>query len=281
MKVGDWELHSFVAGRFRLDGGAMFGVVPKAMWNNVAPADEHNRIAMVMRPLLIRGGGKTIIVDVGCGSGYGEKLSRIYAFESNVPMADSLAAFDLAPEDVTDVIITHLHFDHGGGVAYPDGDTWKLTFPNARHHLQQDQWDHARNPTPRDKASYFPQRIDIMEREGVLELHKGEWSLARGLDLLVYHGHTPGQQLPKISGGDVTLFYCGDLVPFASHFPTPYVMAYDLQPVVTMVEKSLMLRTAAEENWILFFEHDPVVEACRITQDDGRFSVAENVSIGP
>lgn len=279
MKIGDWELNSFVAGRFRLDGGAMFGVVPKAIWNKVAPADDYNRIAMVMRLLLVRGGGKTIVVDAGSGAGYGDRLSQRFGFESYSEMTDSLAAFDLTPNDVTDVIITHLHFDHGGGVAYPDGDEWKLTFPNARHHLQQAQWDHAHNPTPRDKASYFPERIDIMEREGVLELHDGEWSMAPGIDLLVYHGHTPGQQLPKIHGDGATLFYCGDLVPFASHFPTPYVMAYDLQPVVTMVEKSLLLRKAAEQNWILFFEHDPEVEACRIMQADGRFSLSETLSL--
>jgi glyoxylase-like metal-dependent hydrolase (beta-lactamase superfamily II) len=280
MKIGDWQLSSFISGRFRLDGGAMFGVVPKAIWNRVSPADEDNRIAMVMRLLVIRGHGKTIIVDVGCGMGYGDKLSRIYAFESNFPMAESLSALNLAPEDVTDVVATHLHFDHGGGVAYPDGDTWRLTFPNARHHVQKTQWDHARNPTPRDKASYFPERIDIMQEQGVLELHEGEWSLGPGLDLLVYHGHTPGQQLPKISGNGSTLFYCGDLVPLSSHFPTPYVMSYDLQPVVTMVEKALMLRTAAEEDWILFFEHDPQVEACRVSESKGRFSMGETVKLG-
>jgi glyoxylase-like metal-dependent hydrolase (beta-lactamase superfamily II) len=277
MKIGEWDLQSVVAGKFRLDGGAMFGVVPKAMWNKVAPADEHNRIAMVMRLLVIRGHGKTAIVDVGCGQGYGDKLSRIYAFEHNDPMEESLASLGLAIDDVTDVILTHLHFDHGGGVAYPDGDTWRLTFPNARHHLQKAQWDHARRPTPRDRASYFPERIDIMEREGVLDLYDGDWTLAPGIDVIAYHGHTPGQQLPRISAGGQTVFHCGDLVPLAPHIPIPYVMSYDLQPVVTMAEKTLMLKAAADEGWMLFFEHDPAVEACTVSEANGRFSVAQTL----
>jgi glyoxylase-like metal-dependent hydrolase (beta-lactamase superfamily II) len=279
MKIGEWDLTSVVAGKFRLDGGAMFGVVPKTMWEKVAPADEHNRIAMVMRLLVMRGLGKTVIVDVGCGQGYGDKLSRIYAFEHNNPMKESLASLDLTIDDVTDVILTHLHFDHGGGAAYPDGDTWRLTFPNACHHLQKAQWDHARKPTTRDKASYFPERVDIMEREGVLELHDGDWSFAPGIDLLAYHGHTPGQQLPKVSAEGQTVFHCGDLIPMSAHIPIPYVMSYDLQPVVTMVEKSLMLRTAADEGWTLFFEHDPGVEACTLSEANGRFGVAQTLQL--
>jgi len=279
MRIGEWEIRCFVAGAFRLDGGAMFGVVPKSIWSRVAPPDEHNRIAMVMRPMVIQGRGKTIIVDTGCGVGYDDKLTRIYAFESNVPMTESLRSLELSPEDVTDVIATHLHFDHGGGVAYPDGDGWRLTFPGAKHHVQRQQWQHALNPNPRDRASFFPERIEIMEKEGVLELHDGEWSLEPGLDLLTFHGHTPGQQLPKITGEGKTLFYCGDLIPTAAHFPTPYIMAYDLQPVISMVEKSRALKEAAEESWVLLFEHDPKMEACRVVESNGRFAPTEPIQV--
>jgi glyoxylase-like metal-dependent hydrolase (beta-lactamase superfamily II) len=279
MKIGDWQLDSFVSGAFRLDGGAMFGVVPKSMWSKVAPADDENRISMVMRPLLIRGGRTVAIVDVGCGTGYGDKLTRIYAFEKNVPMADSLAEFDLTPQDVTDVFLTHLHFDHGGGVAYPDGDSWRLTFPNAKHHIQRAQYEHALKPNPRDRASFFRERIEIMDKEGVLELHDGEWTFAQGIDFFVCDGHTPGQQLPRLSDGDTTLFYCGDLVPTAAHLPTPYIMAYDLQPVVAMEEKTRMLDQAVAEGWILFFEHDPGIVGMRVAEKDGRYRPGDPVSV--
>lgn len=279
MKIGEWKVASFVAGAFRLDGGAMFGVVPKTMWSKVAPPDEFNRISMVMRPMVLQGHGKTVVVDVGCGQGYGDKLNKIYAFESNVPMRESLESVPLTVDAVTDVLLTHLHFDHGGGVALPDGDAWRLTFPNATHHVQRQQWEHALDPNPRDRASFFRERIEILERENALEIHDGQWSLAPGVDVLPFHGHTPGQQLPRISGGGKTLFYCGDLIPTSAHLPTPYVMAYDLQPEISMVEKSLILKLAVEEGWVLFFEHDPDVEACLVIDDGGRFRIGDRVEI--
>jgi glyoxylase-like metal-dependent hydrolase (beta-lactamase superfamily II) len=279
IKIGDWQIDAFVAGSFRLDGGAMFGVVPKTMWSKVAPADTDNRIAMVMRPLLLRNRDRVVLVDAGCGVGYDEKLTKIYGFESNVPMEECLEPFSLAPDDVTDVIITHFHFDHGGGVAYPQGERWLLTFPNATHYVQERQWRHALNPNPRDRASFFRERIEILEREKTISRRDGEWSFAPGIDLLVFDGHTPGQQLPKITGGGETLFYCGDLIPTAAHLPTPFVMSYDLQPVLSMTEKASLLETAARESWALVFEHDPAVVACRVNAVDGRFSRGESVVI--
>jgi len=272
MKIGEWEVRSCVAGKFRLDGGAMFGVVPKNMWSQVVDVDDENRIFMVMRLLVLQGHGKTIVVDAGCGTGYDDKLAKIYAFEFNNPMRESLATLDLTPEDVTDVLLTHLHFDHGGGVACPDGDTWKLTFPNATHHLQRAQWEHALAPNQRDRASYFRERIEILEREKRLELYDGGGPFAEGIELLTFDGHTPGQQLPKISDGTTTLFHCGDLVPLVAHLPTPYIMSYDLQPVLSMEEKVRTLTRAADEEWLLFFEHDPDTEACRVKLDGRRFT---------
>jgi glyoxylase-like metal-dependent hydrolase (beta-lactamase superfamily II) len=277
MKIGDWEISSLVSCEFKLDGGAMFGVVPKTLWSRVAPADAENRIEMVMRSMVIRGAGKTILVDAGSGGGYGDKWTKIYAFENNTPMQEGLKSLNLTPQDITDVIITHLHFDHGGGAAYPDGDEWRLTFPQATHHVQRLQWEHALDPNPRDRASYFRERIEILEP--ALEIHDGEWTLAPGIDVLAFHGHTPGQHLPKVAGDDKTVFYCGDLVPMAAHLPTPYVMAYDLQPELSMVEKSLILKVAVAESWVLFFEHDPHIEACRVVESDGRFSIGDRVDV--
>ena len=279
MQIGDWQIDYIVSGRFRLDGGAMFGVVPKQMWQKVCPADDENRIQMAMRPLVIRGHGKTILVDTGAGFGYGERLTKIYAFDSNVPMDEGLKPLGLAPDDITDVLVTHLHFDHAGGAATPDGDGWRLTFPNATHHIQRAHWEHALNPNPRDRASFFKERIEIIEREGALALYKGEWSFGPGLDLYTFHGHTPAQQLPKLTGDGKTLFYCGDLLPTTYHLPTPYVMAYDLQPVVSMEEKVRILEQAAREDWILFFEHDADVAACRVEEERGRFRTGERVEL--
>jgi glyoxylase-like metal-dependent hydrolase (beta-lactamase superfamily II) len=279
MKIGDWEARSCLAGKFRLDGGAMFGVVPKTLWSKVMPSDEMNRIPMVMRPLLIRGKGRTILVDVGAGLGYGDKYNKIYAFEDGDDLAGCLCKFDVDFEDVTDVVLTHLHFDHAAAIAYPDGDEWRLLFPNAVHHVQRAQYEHGLQPNARDRASYYRHRIDIMERENVLSLHDGEWSLDAGIDFIICHGHTPGQQLARVSAGGKTLLYCGDLIPTAAHFPTPYIMAYDLDPVLAMEEKESVLQKACGENWVLYFEHDPDVIACYVEQQNGKFVPGEKLDL--
>lgn len=281
MKFGQWDVEAVMAGTFGLDGGAMFGVVPKALWEKRLPPDEMNRIPMAMRLLLARGHGKTVLVDTGAGGGYGEKNDRIYAFKNHDNLSAALEAAGSSPGEVTDVVLTHLHFDHGAGVCEPDenGDGWRLVLPQARHHVQKSQYEHAIHPNPRDRASYFHDRIEILEREDVLELHDGPWSLASGFDVLVFEGHTPGQQLPKIGAGGETVFYCGDLIPTQHHIPTPYIMSYDLDPVAAMDEKAPILKQAYEEGWVLFFEHDAHVAACRVELEGDRFSAGETVEI--
>ena len=279
MNIGDWQIQSLTTGMFRLDGGAMFGVVPRNLWAKVAPPDEENRISMAMRTIVAVGRGKTVIVDTGAGTGYGEKFEKIYAFEAATAPSEGLGRLGITPETVTDVIVTHLHFDHGGGAVVWSGDGWTLAFPNAAHHVQTAQWEHALNPNPRDRASYFRDRIEPIEKKGALVLQDGGWALAPGLDVLVFHGHTPGQHLPLFRDGKHTLFFCGDLIPTAAHIPTPYIMAYDVDPVLAMDEKTAILERAARESWILFFEHDPQVEACRVRLDEGRITMGEPVSV--
>ncbi len=279
MTIGDWQIHPVMSGMFRLDGGAMFGVVPKNLWAKVAPPDEDNRISMAMRTLVARRPGQTVIVDTGAGTGYGEKLGRIYAFESTGPPGEALKPLGINPEDVTDVIITHLHFDHAGGAVLPAGNGWALAFPNAVHHIQRAQWEHARRPNPRDRASYFRERIEVIGSKGALALHEGDWSLAAGLDVLAFDGHTPGQHLPLFSDGKTALLFCGDLVPTAAHFPAAYVMAYDLDPVRSMDEKAAILSRAAREEWVLVFEHDPRVDACRARDVGSRVEPGEPITV--
>ena len=279
MQLGEWNVRSCLAGRFGLDGGAMFGVVPRTMWARALPPDEFNRIPMAMRLLLVQGRGRTIIVDVGAGGGHSAKNREIYAFEDTDHLLDVVRASGVDPASISDVLLTHLHFDHGAGIVDPDGDGWRLVFPGARHHLQRSQWEHAFAPNARDRASYYEDRIRVLEREGVLELHDGPWELAPGFELLVFDGHTPGQQLPLIRGGGKSLFFCGDLIPTHHHIPTPYVMSYDLYPVTAMNEKSSVLLRAASENWVLFFEHDAHLEACHIVRDGKRFTRGEAVVV--
>jgi len=270
VKLGQWDLRACLAGRFALDGGAMFGVVPKTIWARLLAPDDANRIPMAMRLLVARGGDRTVVVDVGAGGGYDEKTDRIYAFRDVTPLADALSAVGVEAGDVTDVVLTHLHFDHAAGVVEGTDGDWRLVFPQAVHHVQRAQWAHAFRPNARDRASYLIDRLGVMERENVLALHDGQWSLHPGFDLLVFDGHSPGQQLPRISGEEGTLFYCGDLVPTQHHLSEPYVMAYDLDPVRTMAEKVPLLERAADENWILFFEHDDALAAARVTREGGR-----------
>ena len=279
MKIGEWNVQSCIAGKFGLDGGAMFGVVPKTMWAKLLPADDKNRIPMVMRTLLIQGQGRTILVDTGMGAGYDSKYNKIYDVDETVTLTASLASAGLAVTDVTDLILTHLHFDHAAGIVVPDGDGRRLLFPQATHHVQKRQYDHALAPNPRDRASYFRERIEIMEHEGVLSLHDGEWSFAPGIDLVTVHGHTPGQQLVKVSDGKQTLFYCGDLFPTSAHLPIPFVMSYDLDPVLAMQEKEVLIEQAYREQWLLFFEHDANVAACYPVKEDKWYLKGETVDL--
>ena len=279
MRIGDWDIHAAVSGMFRLDGGAMFGVVPRNLWSKAAPPDAENRISMAMRVLVARGGGKTVLVDTGAGTGYGEKLESIYSFEKTMAPGAYLRGLHIAPEEVTDVILTHLHFDHAAGAAVPQpGGGWELAFPNAVHHVQKTQWDHALDPNPRDRASYFRDRIEILAKKGVLALHEGDWALSSGLDVLAFDGHTPGQHLPLFSGGNEAVLFCADLIPTVAHFPASYVMAYDLDPVRSMNEKTGILEQAARENWVFAFEHDPGTPACRVRSEGGRFLTGDAIS---
>ena len=279
MKIGEWDVKSCIAGKFGLDGGAMFGVVPKTLWSKLFPADDNNRIPMVMRTLLVKGQGRTILVDTGMGTGYEAKYNQIYNVDPAVTLTESLKSAGVAARDITDLILTHLHFDHAAGIVTPEGNGWRLLFPQATHHVQERQYEHALNPNPRDRASYFRERIEIMEQKGVLSLHDGAWSLAPDLDLITVHGHTPGQQLVKVSGGGQTLFYCGDLFPTSAHLPIPFVMSYDINPVLAMQEKERIIEQAYLEKWLLFFEHDSEVAACYPIKEDKWYMKGETVVV--
>jgi len=278
VKVGPYEIHPIETGRFRLDGGAMFGIVPKPLWAKTNPPDDRNRILLAARAMLIVGNGRKILIDNGNGTKFTEKQVDIYDLDmSRYNLDASLAHYGLTVKDITDVVLTHLHFDHAGGSTYRENDTLFPTFPNAKYYVQKDHWYQATHPNEKDRGSFMPDDFLPLHAEGVLEFVDGEGELFPGIEVLVMNGHTTAQQLPKISDGETTLLYCCDLFPTASHIPLPYIMAYDLRPLTTLEEKRKILARAHEEQWLLFFEHDPNIVSGTVGLSDKGFSLMKTV----
>jgi len=281
MTIGPYEVNALETGRFALDGGAMFGIVPKPIWSKFHPADERNRIELAMRVLLIRDGKRNILVDAGIGTKFSPKLVDIYRVDlKKWSLEFSLRSFGLHPVDITDVILTHLHFDHAGGSTERRGGEIIPAFPEARYYVQKAHWQLAMDPTDKDRGSFMRDDYVPLYDAGRLELLEGEFEIFPGIGLVIVNGHTDAQQLVRIEGNGKTLLYCCDLVPTAGHLPYPYVMAYDLRPLVTIEEKKKILGQAYEEKTILIFEHDPVVEAATVKAAEKGFVVDEKVAVG-
>jgi glyoxylase-like metal-dependent hydrolase (beta-lactamase superfamily II) len=259
----------------------MFGIVPKPIWSKFHPADERNRIELAMRVLLIRDRRRNILVDVGIGTKLSSKLVDIFRVDhEKFNLQASLRNFSLTTQDITDVVLTHLHFDHAGGSTENRNGEVLPTFPKARYYVQQAQWNLAVNPTDKDRGSFMSEDFVPLRDHGVLEFLEGEGEIFPGVSLHVVNGHTDAQQLVRITGDGKSLLYCCDLVPTAGHLPFPYVMAYDLRPLVTVEEKKKILGQAYEEGTILLFEHDPFVEASTVKAVEKGFALNEEVTIG-
>jgi glyoxylase-like metal-dependent hydrolase (beta-lactamase superfamily II) len=281
MKTGDFELRTIDTGYFKLDGGAMFGVVPRILWEKTNPPDERNRIDMRMRALYIERGDRKILVDCGAGDKLDEKMVDIYDVHCG-PLRSILEGYGIDPDSITDAVASHLHFDHAGGYTYyGDREDLLLALPNAMHHIQRKQWEAALSPNEKDRASFFPENIEPLRGSPLLHLIDGEEEIIPGVRVVPTGGHTPGHQVALIETENVTVMYCADLVPLASQINLPWIMAYDHFPLSTLEEKKELLGKAADEGWILFFEHDPEIEACRISRNSkGRFEISETVEIG-
>jgi len=281
MNIGNYTLHAVETGRFALDGGAMFGVVPRPLWEKANPPDDRNRVAMAARALLLRGNGKRILIDTGNGGKWDDKLRSIYRIdESQHDIIRSLGTLGLKVGDITDVVLTHLHFDHAGGATVSNDNVLRPTFPNATYHVQREQWEAALKPTERDRASFMPDDFLPLERRGVLKFIEGEGEVLPGLRVKVFHGHTSALQCPIVSDGTTTLFYCADLIPMTAHVALPWIMGYDLRPLVTLEEKRVILSQAVEQGWVLFFEHDPVVSAATVKRSDRGYLVDRVIDVG-
>lgn len=281
MRIGDYQLHSIETGEFALDGGSMFGVVPKVLWEKKIPADEKNRITLRLRSLLISGKGKHILVDDGIGMKDDKKIKDIYKIDhTRFNLEKSLSQHKLACKDITDVILTHFHFDHAGGSTKID-ENGKLvpTFPNATYYIQRKNLEWAHSPSERDQASFTNANFEPLIKAKLLKELEGSKELYPGIEILVVNGHTIAQQIIKISDKKNTLLYCGDLIPTSAHIHIPWNMSYDNNPLVTLKEKKNILEKAVKENWILFFEHCPNIAACYIIKTNKGFKCGKEVNL--
>ena len=282
------KLYTINTGYFKLDGGAMFGVVPKSIWNKINPADANNMCSWALRCLLIEDGNRLILVDNGMGNKQDEKFFGYYYLHGDDTLDKSLAKFGFHRNDITDIILTHLHFDHCGGSILREGENLVTAFPNAVYWSNQSHWDWAVTPNAREKASFLKENIlpiresgqlkfinygsqNGAETEGLHKLTGGRLPTAEfseQISLRFVSGHTKDMMLPQIKYKDRTIVFMADLLPSQGHIPLPYVMAYDMFPLRTLDEKKSFLEEAVENDYILFFEHDPLYECCNLIQTE-------------
>lgn len=263
------KLHVINTGLFKLDGGAMFGVVPKTIWQKTNPADENNLCTWAMRCLLIEDGDRLILIDNGLGDKQDAKFFSHYYLHGEGSLIRSIHAAGFSEDDITDMFLTHLHFDHcGGGVRYQHGKL-ALTFRNATYWSNADHWKWATEPNPREKASFLKENILPMQESGHLSfINPGDKSTFPSMDIQYVSGHTEKMMIPRIKVGDKVICFMADLLPSAGHIPLAYVMGYDTRPLITLEEKEKFMNEAADQQYILFFEHDSVNECCTVRRTE-------------
>ena len=275
------KLHAIETGLFKLDGGAMFGVVPKSIWNKTNPADENNLCTWAMRCLLIEDGDRLILVDNGIGDKQDEKFLKHYYLHGEDTLDKSLRAKGFNKDDITDVFLTHLHFDHCGGSIIREGEKLRPAFKNAFYWSNEKHWDWAVNPNDREKASFLKDNILPIQESGQLRFieDKDGVEFHDGINIRFAYGHTDAMMLPQIQYKGKTLVYMADLLPSVGHIPLPYVMAYDMFPMKTLTEKKAFLQEAADNNYILILEHDSKNECCTLKETDKGIRLDETFTI--
>jgi glyoxylase-like metal-dependent hydrolase (beta-lactamase superfamily II) len=266
------KLYTINTGYFKLDGGAMFGVVPKSMWNKINPADENNMCSWALRCLLVQDGNRLILIDNGMGDKQDAKFFGHYYLHGDDTLDRSLGGHGFHRDDITDVFLSHLHFDHCGGSIARDGNGFKPAFKNAVYWSNETHWDWAVNPNAREKASFLKENILPIQESGQLKFvpmaGNNKINFQEGFDVYVANGHTAAMMLPMVRYKDRTIVFMADLLPSQGHIPLPYVMAYDMFPLTTLNEKKSFLEEAVKSDYILFFEHDPVYECCTLQQTE-------------
>jgi glyoxylase-like metal-dependent hydrolase (beta-lactamase superfamily II) len=270
------------AGNFKLDGGAMFGVVPKSLWQRANPPDDHNLCTWAMRCLLVEDGQRRVLIDTGMGKKQDAKFFSYYHPDNLDALEESLRDLGHAFADITDVFLTHLHFDHGGGALYRSESGEILPrFPNATYWSNRAHWNWATQANAREKASFLSENILPLEKAGVVRFveETGGGAGLRCFSVLTVNGHTEAMMLPKIQAGNKTVLFCADLIPSTAHISLPWIMAYDVRPLVTLKEKTDTLERAAAEDWILFFEHDRAIECCTVEKTDRGVKLKETFTL--
>jgi glyoxylase-like metal-dependent hydrolase (beta-lactamase superfamily II) len=280
MRLGKFYIRSVDTGIFGLDGGAMFGVVPKSIWSRAYnPGDELNRIPLSARPLLVEWDNNKVLIDTGNGNKFNEKFEKIYNIDrEKSSLQNALSGLKIGTDEITAVILTHLHFDHAGGSTYLKDGKLFPTLPNAKYYVQKEHLDWAKSPTEKDRASFVKDDYMPLLSEGLLDTIDGEGELFPGISVIPVFGHTTSMQIVKITDCGKTILYCADVLPTSAHIPVPYVMGYDNNPMITIEEKKKLLPVAYEEKWILAFEHDAFREASIVISNEKGFSAGETIT---
>jgi glyoxylase-like metal-dependent hydrolase (beta-lactamase superfamily II) len=273
MQLGDWTFKLFSDGFFRLDGGASFGIVPKPMWEKRIGADELNRIPVALRCLVAEGHGRRVLIDTGIGDRWDGKQRELYGMDRRAgQLLTDLDQAGITRDSITDVLLTHLHFDHAGGSCLDLADGMAPAFPEARWWVQRQHWDWAHRPSERDRGSFRLDDFEVLADTDRLELVDGIAEIMPGLRVSPVSGHTPSMQIPEFHTSEGTLVFLADLIPSVAHIHLPWVAGYDLNPLLSISEKRALLSRAVEDDYLLIFQHDPEHEACRVAFEDGRFT---------
>ena len=274
------NLFSINTGYFKLDGGAMFGVVPKSIWNKINPADENNMCSWALRCLLIQDGNRLTLIDTGMGNKQSEKFFSHYYLHGDDTLEKSLAEHGFTKDDITDVILTHLHFDHCGGAIVKDGENFVPAFKNATYWSNERHWAWANNPNDREKASFLKENILPIKESGQLKfIETSANEFPPNIIIRQVFGHTEAMMLPQIVYKEKTILYMADLLPSAGHIPLPYIMGYDMFPATTLTEKENFLIEALQNEYVLFFEHDPTIECCTLQMTDKGIRMKDNFKL--
>ena len=278
-KIGNWKIKVLETGDFWLDGGAMMGSVPKILWSKTNPCDQINRIQLAMRCLLLDDGKNVVLIETGIGNKNSKKFIEMFNISQDKnALSNTLSNYGYTPDNITHVILTHLHFDHAGGATIiDDSNNVVPAFPNAKYYVSQSNWEAALNPNPRDRASYLFENYISLKEKNVLNVVDKNCEIINGIETYVVNGHTTGQQLIKISGKNENLVFCSDLIPLKSHIKLPWIMGYDLNASLTLNEKKQFLDLASKHNWILFLYHDPEVAAIKIEKDKKYYKVIDEL----